>query len=290
MDATELTFGVEIETTVPPRLFAEGLTIGSYHHGVQVPYLPDGWTAQSDSSVHGEGRYGCEIVSPILQGVEGLRQVALVLRTLEEKGHRVNDSCGVHVHIGWSRSLPSTTLARLITIVSYLEKGIFAITGSKRRETGSYCKPVRCYGDDKQAKRRLDGDRYHVLNLRNLATGVRETVEFRAFSGSLNPTKVVGWIQVCLGIVQRAQNGKRSPSWDPKAPQGGWKKNGAGASEAERLMGYLGWGAGYAKTHGGVSYGWIAPEDLVGLKAVQKEFRRLAAKYDEPASASPATH
>ena len=110
----------------------------------------------------------------------------------------------------------------------------------------------------------------------NLAGGRSETVEFRVFSGSTSATKIIGWIQVCL--VERAINGTRSAKWNPSPLRGGWKKNGEGASEAERLMGYLAWGAGYARIHGGQQYGWIS--DAIPQDQVKTEFRRLAAKYD----------
>jgi hypothetical protein len=98
MNANEMTFGIEIETTAPESaLQNDGLRIGSYHYGIQVPYLPEGWKAERDGSIRSNhGEHACEIVSPILRGAEGLAQVAEVLRTLEAKGHRVNVSCGVH--------------------------------------------------------------------------------------------------------------------------------------------------------------------------------------------------
>jgi hypothetical protein len=253
MNANEMTFGVEIETVAPDSAVRnDGLRIGGYHNGLQVPYLPLGWKAERDGSISTtSGGHACEIVSPILRGSEGLAQVAEVVRTLEAKGHRVNVSCGVHVHVGWRRDLPADALARLVTIVSYCERGA------------------------------LDRNRYHALNLTNLAHGTRDTVEFRVFSGSLNAAKVIGWIQVCLGLAERAINGKRTPKWNPTEPRGGWKKAGPGRSEAERLIGYLAWGAGYARIHGGRQYGWIS--DVVSQDQVKNEFRRLAAKYDAQA-------
>ena len=280
MNANELTFGVEIETIAPDTAVRrDGLRIGRYKHGIQVPYLPRGWTAEADGSIdNGKGGHKCEIVSPVLKGIDGLLQVADALRVLEAKGHHVNASCGVHVHVGWKRTLPSEALARLITIVAYVEKGLYAITGSKKRERGAFCGGVRKYGNDKDAKPNLDRNRYHALNLTNLAHGSKETVEFRVFSGTTNATKVVGWVQVCLGLVERAINAKRQPSWNPKPLRGGWKKAGDGQSEAERLIGYLAWGAGYARIHGGKQYGWIS--DAVPQDAIKAEFRRLAKKYD----------
>ena len=43
-------------------------------------------------------------------------------------------------------------------------------------------------------------------------------------------------------------------------------------------MGYLAWGAGYARIHGGHQYGWIS--DVIPQDQVKSEFRRMAAKYD----------
>ncbi len=206
MNANEMTFGIEIETVAPDSAIQnDGLRIGGYHAGIQVPYLPAGWKAERDGSIDASrGGHACEIVSPILRGAEGLAQVVEVVKTLEAKGHRVNISCGVHVHVGWSRNLPAEALARLVTITAYCEAGLYAITGTKSRERGRYCGGVRKYGNGKDAKPVLDHNRYHALNLTNLANGARDTVEFRVFSGSLNPTKVAGWIQVCLGLVERA--------------------------------------------------------------------------------------
>jgi hypothetical protein len=279
MNANELTFGVEIESVATDSAVQnDGLRIGPYRRGIQVPYLPAGWTAEADGSIdNSNGGHKCEIVSPILRGPEGLAQVAEVLRILEAKGHRVNRSTSVHVHVGWDRNWPSEALARLVTIVAYVEKGLYAITGTKNRERGRYCGGVRKYGNEKDAKPNLDRNRYHALNLTNLAHGTKDTVEIRVWSGSLNPTKVCGWIMVCLGLVERALSGKRMPKWNPGPLKGGWKKAGPGQSEAERLMGYLAWGAGYARIHGR-QFGWIS--DLIPQDEVKAEFRRLAKKYD----------
>ena len=52
MNANDLTFGIEIETIAPDRAIRDnGLLIGAYRHGIQVPYLPTGWVAESDGSI-----------------------------------------------------------------------------------------------------------------------------------------------------------------------------------------------------------------------------------------------
>jgi hypothetical protein len=280
MNANELTFGVEIETTVPDiTVRRENLRIGLYHNGMQVPYLPQGWKAEQDGSLRTPSNHkACEIVSPILKGDEGIRQVIEVLRILNEKGHNVNDSCGVHVHVFFDPTWPADKLAKLISIVSYLEQGIYATTGTKKRERGTYCKGLRKYGDQPKAKQKLDPDRYHLLNITNLTRRMRPTVEFRAFSGSLSATKIIGWIQLCLGIVERALEAKRLPTWQPKPVSGGWKKDGIGQSEVERLLGFLKWGDGYRRLNDGKQYGWVS--DAIPQDEVKKELRRLAKKYD----------
>ena len=163
MNANEMTFGIEIETTAPDSAVQnDGLRIGPYRRGIQVPYLPAGWKAEADGSIdNSNGGHKCEIVSPVLRGAEGLAQVAEVVRTLEAKGHRVNKTTGVHVHIGWDRNWPSEALARLVTIVAYVEKGLYAITGTKNRERGRYCGGVRKYGCEKDAKPNLDRNHPH---------------------------------------------------------------------------------------------------------------------------------
>ena len=81
MNANDLTFGIEIETIAPDSAVRnDGLRIGPYRRGIQVPYLPAGWKAEADGSIdNGNGGHKCEIVSPVLRGADGLAQVAEVL-------------------------------------------------------------------------------------------------------------------------------------------------------------------------------------------------------------------
>ena len=148
MKTNEATFGIELETFVDETTAAaNGLNVGPYHRGIQVPYLPDGWTACRDASIEGgAGTLACEIVSPILQGADGLRQVVEVVKALRGKGHKVNATCGVHVHVGFATATDAD-LNRLIQTVSYLEKAIFATTGTKNRERGDFCKGLRRFGN-----------------------------------------------------------------------------------------------------------------------------------------------
>ncbi|MDD3585711.1 MAG: amidoligase family protein [Thermoguttaceae bacterium] len=279
MNANDLTFGLEIETIINRETAnANGLNVGRYHDGRQVPYLPEGWTAASDSSIRGNANEtGCEIVSPILRGEDGLRQIYTVLAALKEKGHRVNTSTGVHVHIGYGNQ-PEEQVRRLVAVVAYLETAIYATTGTKNRERGGWCKGIRRHENVRKAVQNMNGDRYHLLNITNLRRRRIPTIEFRAFSGSLNPVKILGWVQMCLGVVERGLTTKRLPVWKSKTAVGGWRKPGVGQTDVERCFGFLGWGRGYRRLKGGHMYGWLT--DLVPQDEIKKEFRRLAKKYD----------
>ena len=192
---------------------------------------------------------------------------------------KVAGNAGTHVHVLFDPTWPADKLAKLISIVSYLEQGIYATTGTHRRERNGYCNGIRKYGDQPKAKSEMDGNRYNLLNITNLVRNIRPTVEFRAFSGSLNATKIVGWIQLCLGVVEKALNTKRLPAWTPAKAKCFWaNKKGEGQTELERMLSYLGWSTGYAKNAEGKEYGIVT--DIIPLKEIRTEFRRLAAKYD----------
>jgi hypothetical protein len=91
VNVNELTFGVEIECYVPVELVRSGrISIGGYHHGTQVAELPAGWNAQHDGSLgNARGKAGVEIVSPVLAGADGLRQIQQVCKWLKDNGARV---------------------------------------------------------------------------------------------------------------------------------------------------------------------------------------------------------
>jgi hypothetical protein len=215
VQAADLTFGIEIECILPDSAFAAArISVGSYHCGQQIPNLPRGWNAQGDSSIHPDqaGFRGVEIVSPVLQGADGIAQVKAVVAWINSLGGKVNRSCGLHVHIGFA-GRSAADLARLVCLVGHHEKALYAMTGTKTREQGAYCgsiktthKSISRVGVFSFGRRDYDGpayDRYRVLNLTNLAAG-RKTVEFRCFAGTLNILKILASIQVCAGLVQKA--------------------------------------------------------------------------------------
>jgi hypothetical protein len=270
MNATEITYGIEIETTIPRG----ALDVGSYHGGAAIPGLP-GWTAKSDSSIRaGRGRQGCEFVSPVLKGADGIRQVKAAVAFIKSIDGRVNASCGVHVHVGFNKT-DTDASQRLATLVANFEKAIFATTGTRNRENGGFCRPLQRYGNVNDALRVAGGNRYHVCNF---ATN-KPTVEFRAFSASLDDKKIVSWIMLSVGVVERALKAARPTNWtakpvSPTSPIA--RKGGEGQTALTRLFYQLGWIKGrQSHTFGNVAD--VAPAELKGLK---RKLMELARKYD----------
>lgn len=278
MNATEMTFGIEIECFVP----RDAVAAGSYHHGVQVPELPEGWNAQTDGSLHTRkrGYKGVEIVSPKLQGIEGIRQVQTVCRWLNSIGATVNNTCGFHVHVGWNGTRQD--LVKCVSLVANFEKAIFATTGTKDRERGGFCRSVAASAEHRGLnynQQRWNLSRYHVLNLAPIDQGIRSAVEFRAFSGTTSETKIIAYIRLCLGLVERASKLQRTPKWIAQTPvaTSPIHRDGVGETAVVRLMYQLGWTKGRTD----YTYGDVSGDDLPTIKDSKAELLRLAKKYDE---------
>jgi hypothetical protein len=284
VDAKDLTFGIELECFVPAAL---DIAIGPHGYGEQIRQLPPGWKGDRDPSIHPPAGYkACEVVSPVLKGADGLRQVVFAIAWLKSVGAKVNASCGCHIHVGLPERGRTVDLGKVVAMFARHETALFAITGTKRREETRWCKPIRdAYafsklknGDrDAHEAHNLPTGRYFTLNLSNLASGRRPTVECRAFSGTLNATKVLGYVSVCLGLVERALNSKRSISWDMERTERQNARHavrGVGKHAAMELVYGLNWKGG------GRPYGMVPADGMPSTPALVAELYRLAEKYD----------
>lgn len=286
---SNLTFGVEIECIMPAGAAAElGIQPGAYHRGTPITALP-GWNAQRDSSIHpADGMMAVEVVSGILKGEAGIQSVIDTIAKLTAAGARVNASCGFHVHVGFATDTTAdiAALRRLCCLTSRHEPGLYAITGTRSRETGIYCQSIKAAykpaskSEAKSAWTRAVGyshNRYFTLNLTNTLFLGRPTVEFRVFSGTLNATKAIAYIQVCLGLVEKARTTESATGWDAKPEAKGTRFAGKGAGEvaAMRLLEAVCW---TNRTFKGKAYGILAGD----RKEMTAEMIRLAKKYDAP--------
>jgi hypothetical protein len=279
MKAHEMTFGVEIECYMP----VGNVVVGSWGNpsGGNL-WLPAGWMVKPDGSLTAApaGMRGVEIISPsgdlLLRGESGFDQVVAVVAAIKQRGGVVNVTCGLHVHVGFDKN-NYNILQHLVALIANHEKAIYASTGTKSRERGTYSKPIKHYGGNTAAVRRASRDRYHVLNL---AT-TKPTVEFRAFAGTLNIDKVLGAIGICLGLVEKAYDQAttgRRVNWNQRV---NCTQANEGQVELERLFRRLGWIGRVAVGTGMLRVSCTDRQEVI--KKVVKTLRRLAVQYDAQA-------
>jgi len=191
----ERTFGVEIEGV--------GMSVSQAARVLGNTGLR-GWTAVADSSLRG----GFEVVSPILRGEDGLRQVKTVADALNEAGADANRRCGLHVHIGADR----LTAAQMIDIVKRYadnEEEIDSLMPHSRRgNSATYCRSVKNMelsgSTPTEVVRSAGHDRYKKVNLKSFVK--HGTVEFRHHSGTVNAAKITNWVRFLQSFVKASEN------------------------------------------------------------------------------------
>lgn len=229
------TFGVEIETfAVPPNEIVLALSrvgivaqIESYNHDTRRH-----WKLVSDGSIRGEGvTHPIEVVSPILQGDEGMRQVELVLNTLKSIGCKVNKTCGLHVHVGASdieikqfRNIAKNYLiwedffdaimpkSRRLNNNNYVLSNRFLASGSMSHDAARLAcdKLDECETIDAVIRvANRHGERHAKLNM--TAWHRQKTIEFRQHAGTLDAAKTLHWIAMCLRFIEHAATSKPMP-------------------------------------------------------------------------------
>jgi hypothetical protein len=241
-------------------------------------------------------RKDCEFVSPVLKGVQGLQHLIKVVEIIRAPlgetvtvdgveyaglGGRVNRSCGIHIHVGYDVNRPLSDMQKLINLVGGFEAGLYASTGTKARERNNYSVPIKAQFDTTSAPspQRLQDQRYLSLNLQNILTGRRPTVEFRLFAGSLNGNKIATYVMMSLGMVQQALSMPKAARWNGKEAGAtfGATDKGQGYREVNRLVRRLGW------TRGAAWYGECGRLEGTGIPTMKKSIellKALADKYD----------
>ena len=303
--AESYAWGVEIECFLPQAKVEElGIRIGAYHQGHPLPSpFPQGWTAERDGSLHTDrrGYTPIEVVSPILRGRAGIEQVRQVAHTLKGLGAIVNPTGGFHCHVGAesvagdSFAKVAEWVAKLLYHVAMHEAALYASTGTHRRENGRYARSIKQQKEAADRVRRAPDarkqealrdvvyrlDRHRSLNLTNLFTP-KATVEFRYGAMTIEWTKMLGHIQMALALCERATETAKM-DWDALASERTYQVRGKGLRELNRFFYLAGWTLGrrdVGKPQVEMA-GWIA--DLDDLKAVKRELKRLARKYDQAA-------
>lgn len=210
MTYTNRSFGIEIEfvgvtkSRVAAMLRANGVEafVEGYNHQTR-----NHWKIVSDSSLHHASGLTGELVSPILTGPEGVRQLETVCRVMNElEGCTVNRTCGLHVHLD-CRDMTAAEVATVFERYAEYEAQIDLIMPRSRRGQARWCGSLEnCKGT---MKRRATKEsmawalgRYHKVNMTNIAT--RGAIEFRQHSGTTDFRKISNWLQFLMQFVERS--------------------------------------------------------------------------------------
>lgn len=210
------TFGVEIEFETGHRLtIAEALDqVVGYHvhmtsyHGTRCSRCGGtvdgytGWKVETDGTVT-RGDYGGEVVSPVLQGEEGLDQVAAVMTAIKAHGGRITNNCGMHVHLG-ARDMSGHLRAGLLKgwvfhyhdmldkMVAPHRVGNYYTQRFGAAEANRHIRELQA-GHNPQQPTKM-----RTLNLTPLAR--IGTMEVRYHQGCLRPREMRAWIGYLIGL------------------------------------------------------------------------------------------
>ena len=227
----EQTIGMELEFTGLTRKTAASIIARHFGKTTRGTSVTDNaereWKVVSDGSIRVDGGEACELVTPIL-GWGDIETVQEIVRELRGAGAKVNDSCGLHVHIG-AAGMTATAIRNLVNNVAsheeILYKALNVHTCRKR-----YCRPTDTrflnalnarkpatieelgriwYNQDSDnfPTHHYHESRYTICNLHALFTN--GTIEFRIFNGTLHAGEVKTAIQLACALVANAKAAKR---------------------------------------------------------------------------------
>lgn len=205
-------FGIEIEAynctreKLASELRAAGINVAveGYNHTTR-----NHWKLVTDSSLTGNNTF--ELVSPVLEGEAGLKELEKVCWVLEYCDVKVNDSCGLHIHMD-AADFDLQTWKNLALSYKHLERVIDSFMPQSRRQN-YYCKGLSSISTaDIQAAQNINdlraafgNNRYRKVNLEAYAR--HRTVEFRQHSGTTNFTKMENWVRFLNGLITFAKSG-----------------------------------------------------------------------------------
>ena len=208
-DFSKLTFGVEIEAynftraNLIDNSTRKGLSVRSegYNHTDNQHYFK----IVSDSSLTGNDSN--EVVSPILQGNDGLNSLKRLCEALSEIDAKVNKSCGLHVHIG-AANMTDAHYIRIIRNYQRLERIIDSFMPlSRRANNNGFCRSLQGFDFSRCTSKR---DVYDLMNSRYFkinghAYFRHQTIEFRQHSGTTDYKKISNWIAFLAALVKYSE-------------------------------------------------------------------------------------
>jgi hypothetical protein len=242
--------GPSSKKKMTPKLLFPGYTHGTCK----------GWTIKHDSSLQGDSPNDLclELVSPVLQGEEGLQQLRVIMDRLRSLGISTNSSCGFHVHVdatrGNEQAVPAMAtlfgIKKIARSFLALENAFDLLVGlswenteyHRRANQNRYCQSNRiAFGELSNRQRwecitnarnfthlvrMVSPCRYRKLNLTNIINRDRpSTCEFRHHGGVDDLQEAEAWIRLLLRFCDRASEHSMDDSSICLLPQGSTPKD-----------------------------------------------------------------
>lgn len=173
------------------------------------------WHMTYDGSLYeraGQGE-GLEMVSPILRGKDGYQQIVKMLSILNKVNCTVNQTSGLHVHVGNSH-LNNLEYFSVLYRYNLFEHQIEKYFSTHRRGDTEYAKRMSAnalalYFDmtmlnPKSKKRNED-----IGTGKYAKVGIHEcfpTFEFRQHEGCLERKKVLTWVNFCVNFADQSKH------------------------------------------------------------------------------------
>jgi len=196
----------------------ELVTAGSYTHMTDNNNFHN-WKVEDDASLIHTGNlrsthpYKMEIKSPVLKGSEGVKKLRTICDTLDGIA-TVNRYCGLHVHHGMQNLREGESLHNLIN--GWLRhEDHFMKCLPVSRQSNSYTRKWRSsysnipfISNSESVKNWYNehiNDRRVTLNFESY--WIRNTVEIRMHSGTVEFDKMVNWLTVTQLYVEKALSG-----------------------------------------------------------------------------------
>ena len=236
----ESTYERLVQSHMVGLLYSKGIPvnkgIGPYDSEEMLRDSIDRWTVSDDCTIRDPGGngeyYGVEVKTPaFLFCDESIEQVEKVVGILNANFDlHVNDTCGMHVHIGNAgEKYPFTALKNFLMFVSLFEQQISSIHSEKRCLDNHYIQTIgeaawykRSPGEiaeiianeissitDIVEKVQCSGrfTTYNFSPLREYTCSNSRpprTIEFRQHAGTLDSDEILSWVHFCLGLVGEA--------------------------------------------------------------------------------------
>lgn len=204
-------FGIEIEAyncrmdVLVDALREEGILVSAenYNHTTR-----NHWKLVTDSSLSGNNTF--ELVSPVLEGEAGLKELKKVCWVLDACGVKVNASCGLHIHFD-AANFSLQTWKNIAISYKHIESVIDKFMPESRRNN-NYCRSMRNITEQKINNAQsidnlqqvaFENTRYFKVNPQSYSR--HKTIEFRQHAGSINYDKISNWVLFLNGLVTFAQ-------------------------------------------------------------------------------------